>query len=279
MSNHFALLRAKIRRLPPVHQAVLRALVEHLQRVTARKEKNKMDPKNLAIVFGSVIFGEDELPQAGDLLSVQHWKVDISLARVVITADPCFRILSWRTLSPTGTCSTMRMLFPSLVLLLSLQHQQVQSHPSRMVPKVRRSPPSSPRVQCNRPWIRMPTSPFENLHLKARISRLNYQLDHRTAFILPHVRAMSRRLRNEGSHHLLFHSVPQAWMLLRGPLRLRSQVNRKSHQTKRHSQLQAHLRLLQLVKSRILHLEQDNPWNVHSYYVAYTPVFGIKYVH
>lgn len=33
-----------------------------------------MDAKNLAIVFGSMIFGEDELPKGGDLLSVQTVK-------------------------------------------------------------------------------------------------------------------------------------------------------------------------------------------------------------
>lgn len=64
-----------MRRLPPVHQAVLKALLEHLSRVAARTEKNKMDFKNLAIVFGGVIFGEDELPKGGDLLSMQSWKV------------------------------------------------------------------------------------------------------------------------------------------------------------------------------------------------------------
>ncbi|CAL1696188.1 unnamed protein product [Somion occarium] len=74
ISNDFQLLRSKIRRLPPVHQATLKAIVEHLARVAARSEKNKMDPKNLAIVFGSVIFGEDDLPKSGDLMSVQSWK-------------------------------------------------------------------------------------------------------------------------------------------------------------------------------------------------------------
>ena len=34
-----------------------------------------MDPKNLAIVFGSVIFGEDEMPKGADLLGMQSWKV------------------------------------------------------------------------------------------------------------------------------------------------------------------------------------------------------------
>jgi len=75
ISNKFMLLRSKIRRLPPVHQAALKALMEHLARVAARCQKNKMDPKNLAIVFGGVIFGDDEMPKGGDLLSVQTAKV------------------------------------------------------------------------------------------------------------------------------------------------------------------------------------------------------------
>ncbi|KAK7694250.1 hypothetical protein QCA50_001430 [Cerrena zonata] len=74
ISNDFQLLRSKIRRLPPVHQATLKAIVEHLARVAAKSEKNKMDSRNLAIVFGSVIFGEDNLPKDGDLMSVQSWK-------------------------------------------------------------------------------------------------------------------------------------------------------------------------------------------------------------
>lgn len=80
-SNNFQLLRSKIRRLPPIHQATLKAIVEHLARIAARQEKNKMDTKNLAIVFGSVIFGEDEMPKAGDLLSVQSLKVGCFLLR------------------------------------------------------------------------------------------------------------------------------------------------------------------------------------------------------
>jgi hypothetical protein len=74
-SNNFVLLRSKMRRLPPVHQATLKAILEHLARIAARSEKNKMDVKNLAIVFGGVIFGEDDLPKGGDLLSMQCWKV------------------------------------------------------------------------------------------------------------------------------------------------------------------------------------------------------------
>lgn len=75
LSNGFLLLRSKIRRLPPVHQATLKAIVEHLSRVAARAERNKMDARNLAISFGTVIFGEDDMPKGNDLLSVQNWKV------------------------------------------------------------------------------------------------------------------------------------------------------------------------------------------------------------
>lgn len=72
-------MRSKIRRLLPVHQATLKAILEHLARVVARSDKNKMDAKNVAIVFGSVIFGEDEMPKGGDLLSVQMTKVFIRI--------------------------------------------------------------------------------------------------------------------------------------------------------------------------------------------------------
>ncbi|KAF7367212.1 Glucosamine 6-phosphate N-acetyltransferase [Mycena sanguinolenta] len=78
-SNNFVLLRSKIRRLPPVHQATLKAVVEHLARVIAFSDKNKMDAKNLAIIFGGVIFGEDDISKgekasAGDLLTLQTMK-------------------------------------------------------------------------------------------------------------------------------------------------------------------------------------------------------------
>ncbi|KAJ7225904.1 hypothetical protein GGX14DRAFT_422836 [Mycena pura] len=74
-SNNFMLLKTKIRRLLPVHQATLKLLVEHLSRVVARSSVNKMDAKNVAIVFAGVIFGEDDYPKAGtDLLNLQTSK-------------------------------------------------------------------------------------------------------------------------------------------------------------------------------------------------------------
>ncbi|KAH9982156.1 hypothetical protein BGW80DRAFT_1261857 [Lactifluus volemus] len=72
-ANDFVLLRSKIRRLPAVHRATLKALVEHLSRIASHTDKNKMDAKNLAIVFSPVVFGEEEISQ-GDLLNVQPTK-------------------------------------------------------------------------------------------------------------------------------------------------------------------------------------------------------------
>ena len=66
-----------MRRLAPVHQATLRMIVEHLARVASHSQQNKMDPKNLAIVFGGVVFGEEEIPKGGerDLLTLGTMKV------------------------------------------------------------------------------------------------------------------------------------------------------------------------------------------------------------
>ncbi|EJF66392.1 RhoGAP-domain-containing protein [Dichomitus squalens] len=89
-ANNFSLLRSKIRRLPAIHQATLRALVEHLARVAANSDKNKMDPKNLAIVFGSVIFGEDEMPKGGDILGMQSWK-DTLMEDLIVNAHILFQ--------------------------------------------------------------------------------------------------------------------------------------------------------------------------------------------
>ncbi|KAH7912985.1 hypothetical protein BJ138DRAFT_1171559 [Hygrophoropsis aurantiaca] len=74
-ANNFALLRSKIRRIPHIHRTTLRAIIEHLARVAALSDKNKMDPTNLAIIFRGVIFGkEEEIPKVGDLLNPQSWK-------------------------------------------------------------------------------------------------------------------------------------------------------------------------------------------------------------
>ncbi|KAH7340392.1 hypothetical protein B0J17DRAFT_651170 [Rhizoctonia solani] len=75
IKNGFMMLRGKLRRLPGVHQSTMRVVVEHLARVAARSQKNKMDARNLSIVFSGVVFGEDEIPKgSSDLLSVGTMK-------------------------------------------------------------------------------------------------------------------------------------------------------------------------------------------------------------
>ncbi|KIO02466.1 hypothetical protein M404DRAFT_16145 [Pisolithus tinctorius Marx 270] len=82
-------MRSKIRRLPAIHRETLRTTVEHLARVAGHSDKNKMDIKNLAIVFSNVIFGEDELPKGGDLLSMQHVK-DTRMEDLILNAPQLF---------------------------------------------------------------------------------------------------------------------------------------------------------------------------------------------
>lgn len=77
IKNGFPLLKSKIRRLPAVHQVTLKIILEHLARVASNSATNKMDVRNLAIVFGAVIFGEDELPKNGDVLSISTFKVSL----------------------------------------------------------------------------------------------------------------------------------------------------------------------------------------------------------
>ncbi|KAL5636007.1 hypothetical protein ACGC1H_004724 [Rhizoctonia solani] len=75
IKNGFMMLRGKLRRLPGVHQSTMRIVIEHLARVAARSQKNKMDARNLSIVFSGVIFGEEEIPKgSSDLLSVGTMK-------------------------------------------------------------------------------------------------------------------------------------------------------------------------------------------------------------
>ncbi|KAI6032059.1 hypothetical protein PISMIDRAFT_28412 [Pisolithus microcarpus 441] len=87
--SQLAQMRSKIRRLPAIHRETLRAIIEHLARVAGHSEKNKMDIKNLAIVFGNVIFGEDELAKGGDLLSMQHVK-DTRMEDLILNAPQLF---------------------------------------------------------------------------------------------------------------------------------------------------------------------------------------------
>jgi hypothetical protein len=45
-------------------------MLEHLAKVDANQEFTRMDAKNLAVVFSTVIFGEESLPSGIDILHI-----------------------------------------------------------------------------------------------------------------------------------------------------------------------------------------------------------------
>jgi len=88
VANDLSMIRSKIRRLPGIHQATLRAMLEHLAKVSANQKYNKMDAKNLAVVFGPVLMG-DETPVAGlDILTMPKVSVFTIRARLMQSLDP-----------------------------------------------------------------------------------------------------------------------------------------------------------------------------------------------
>ncbi|MBW0530792.1 hypothetical protein O181_070507 [Austropuccinia psidii MF-1] len=70
----FKLLSKRIRRLPPAHQATLKLVCEHLDRVASFSNLNKMTPSNLGLVFAPVVFLDDVTNQQ---LPNQAWKDNV----------------------------------------------------------------------------------------------------------------------------------------------------------------------------------------------------------
>lgn len=70
-AEKFKMLAKRIRKLPPAHQATLKLVCEHLDRVASYSQDNKMTPSNLGLVFAPVVFldegGSQQLP-------AQAWK-------------------------------------------------------------------------------------------------------------------------------------------------------------------------------------------------------------
>ncbi|THH12879.1 hypothetical protein EW146_g7284 [Bondarzewia mesenterica] len=154
-SNGFVLLRSKMRRLPAIHRATLKALVEHLARVAANSEKNKMDAKNLAIVFGGVIFGEDEIPQGADLLSVQAWK-DTLMEDLIENAQVLFDDRAPPSSPPLPPAPAGE---PVPVYSYGSAHTKVSSVPVPDLP---------PRVAENDFAPQLPPRPTNSIHPSAR---------------------------------------------------------------------------------------------------------------
>ncbi|ORY26225.1 hypothetical protein BCR39DRAFT_560615, partial [Naematelia encephala] len=89
IASNFSALRARLRRLPPIHQTTFQAIIEHLSRVQSHSAKNKMDAKNLAVVFNSVLFGQEQLPADGNILMMNQGK-DTVLEDIITYSDLLF---------------------------------------------------------------------------------------------------------------------------------------------------------------------------------------------
>lgn len=90
IANNFSWIRGKIRRLPVIHQTTLRAMLEHLGKIAANSKQNKMDAKNLAVVFGPVLLGEEPATGSMDILMIS--KVRSPLTVWIPDAQQFFRI-------------------------------------------------------------------------------------------------------------------------------------------------------------------------------------------
>ncbi|PWZ01366.1 hypothetical protein BCV70DRAFT_198795 [Testicularia cyperi] len=56
----FAILKGKIRRLPPIHQVTLKVIVQHLSKVAQHAGQNKMTAANLSVVFSPCLLSETD---------------------------------------------------------------------------------------------------------------------------------------------------------------------------------------------------------------------------
>lgn len=54
----FAMLKGKIRRLPPIHQVTLKVIIQHLSKVAQHADQNKMTAANLSVVFSPCLLSE-----------------------------------------------------------------------------------------------------------------------------------------------------------------------------------------------------------------------------
>nr|XP_019009767.1 uncharacterized protein I206_05327 [Kwoniella pini CBS 10737]OCF48548.1 hypothetical protein I206_05327 [Kwoniella pini CBS 10737] len=90
IESNFSSLRGRLRRLPPIHQTTFQAIIEHLGRVHQRSAVNKMDAKNLAVVFNSVLFGQEQTPTDTTSLLQQHQSKDTVLQDLITFSDLLF---------------------------------------------------------------------------------------------------------------------------------------------------------------------------------------------
>ncbi|WFD29433.1 hypothetical protein MSPP1_000442 [Malassezia sp. CBS 17886] len=83
----FAIFKSRIRRMPPIHQATLRALVMHLAQVARESEMNKMTASNLALIFSPVVLAESDA-EATSIAAVTE--EDRTMEDLIVYCDEIF---------------------------------------------------------------------------------------------------------------------------------------------------------------------------------------------
>lgn len=84
-NNRLCEIKTLVQSLPKVHYDVLEFLIRHLVRVANRSEVNKMEPSNLAIVFGPSLIRAQEVG-AVDMQSAYANMMNMSFQNALVEA-------------------------------------------------------------------------------------------------------------------------------------------------------------------------------------------------
>ncbi|MCO5565543.1 hypothetical protein L7F22_019217 [Adiantum nelumboides] len=83
----FASLKGRIRRLPAINQATLRAIVEHLAKIASHSDQNKMNASNLSIIFGPLLLSQADHDATSIAAAMEEDRVTEDL---ILYADTIF---------------------------------------------------------------------------------------------------------------------------------------------------------------------------------------------
>jgi D-serine dehydratase len=84
-NNRLSEIKTLVQLLPKVHYDTLEYLIGHLLRVSAHSEENKMEPSNLAIVFGPSLIRDVE-KDANDMQAMMGSMMNMGFQNSLIEA-------------------------------------------------------------------------------------------------------------------------------------------------------------------------------------------------
>lgn len=83
----FASLKGRIRRLPAINQATLKAIIEHLAKIASHSDQNKMNASNLSIIFGPLLLSQADHDATSIAAAMEEDRVTEDL---ILYADTIF---------------------------------------------------------------------------------------------------------------------------------------------------------------------------------------------